>query len=247
MPIDTQPRERDSSIWQLLNWEPSETQYTSYKIVQSEIESLNKKVNLTRLIKGDDYWIRQVFDSLWPFKKELENQNLNLNFIDVGTGCGFPGIAIAIAFPFATVTLIDSSLRKTNSLKKIISKIECTNRVFIKTERIEKTGQDIIYRGNFDVAMARAVASAPVVAEYLIPLLKPSGEALLYAGKWDKNAQQELYQALQPLNGIIQKIEMQCLPKQKGIRHIIRLKQAKLCPKIYPRAIGIPAKRPLGL
>ena len=28
---------------------------------------MNKNVNLTRLIEGDDYWISQVYDSIWPF------------------------------------------------------------------------------------------------------------------------------------------------------------------------------------
>ena len=31
------------------------------------IQKLNQISNLTRLIDGNDYWISQVYDSVWPF------------------------------------------------------------------------------------------------------------------------------------------------------------------------------------
>ena len=34
------------------------------------IQKLNKISNLTRLIDGNDYWVSQVYDSLWPFFKD---------------------------------------------------------------------------------------------------------------------------------------------------------------------------------
>ena len=53
------------------------------------------------------------------------------------------------------------------------------------TNRIEAGGHDPALRGRFDLAVARAVAAAPVVAEYLVPLLNSGGEALLYRGQWE--------------------------------------------------------------
>ena len=35
--------------------------------LQELIQGLNQTLNLTRLIEGDDYWISQVYDSIWPF------------------------------------------------------------------------------------------------------------------------------------------------------------------------------------
>ena len=39
-----------------------------FQELQIKIKELNNKTNLTRLIDGDDYWVSQVFDSIWPFK-----------------------------------------------------------------------------------------------------------------------------------------------------------------------------------
>ena len=42
--------------------------------LQIIIKDLNSTTNLTRLTEGNDYWISQVYDSIWPF---LENKNNN--------------------------------------------------------------------------------------------------------------------------------------------------------------------------
>ena len=47
-----------------------------FQELQIKIKELNKKTNLTRLIDGDDYWVSQVFDSIWPFKT-FPNINFN--------------------------------------------------------------------------------------------------------------------------------------------------------------------------
>ena len=62
--------------------------------LQNLLRKLNKRVNLTRLIEGNDFWVSQILDSLWPFKNELKNNSQALKIIDVGTGCGLPGLAI---------------------------------------------------------------------------------------------------------------------------------------------------------
>ena len=46
----------------------TEEEIIMFQDLQIKIEELNKKTNLTRLINGDDYWVSQVFDSIWPFK-----------------------------------------------------------------------------------------------------------------------------------------------------------------------------------
>ena len=46
----------------------TEEEIIMFQELQIKIKELNNKINLTRLINGDDYWVSQVFDSIWPFK-----------------------------------------------------------------------------------------------------------------------------------------------------------------------------------
>ena len=93
--------------------------------------------------------------------------------------------------------------------------------------------------------MARAVSSAPIVAEYLVPLLNSTGEALLYKANWSTIEKEDLYKALVPLKATVKRIDNCQLPEEKGIRNVARLKRLGECATKYPRPIGTPSKRPL--
>ncbi len=232
-------------LWDLLEWEPSCKQLNEMLKVQKCLRNWNKRLNLTRLVEGEDYWIAQIFDSLWPLKAELTNPKKPRLCIDVGSGCGFPGFAVAIALPGAKVTLIDSSTKKAKALDAIANEIGLSSRINVRAERIELTGQNKAFRGIFDLAMARAVSTAPVVAEYLVPLINPTGEALLYLGRWGKNDEIALSKSLIPLKANLKSLSRKTLPCNRGERHQLRLQAAAPCPKNFPRGIGIPTKNPL--
>jgi 16S rRNA (guanine527-N7)-methyltransferase len=118
--------------------------------------------------------------------------------------------------------------------------------VQLRCERVELTGRHRLCRGQFDLAMARAVAGAPVVAEYLVPLLKPEGQALLYRGQWGDADQHELERALHLLKAEIRSCEQRELPAGRGQRTALVVTASAPCPKTYPRAVGMPSKFPLG-
>jgi 16S rRNA (guanine527-N7)-methyltransferase len=198
-------------------------------------------------VEGDDYWVAQVFDSLWPLRPLLQEEpEASPEVIDVGTGGGFPGLAVAIALPQARLTLVDSVGRKVEAVRAMAADLGLAERVQLRCERIERTGQAGATRGRFDWALARAVARAPVVAEYLVPLLRPEGRALLYRGQWSPEDQAELERALVPLRARLEGVERQELPADRGVRHALLLRPTGPCPKAYPRAVGVPARQPLG-
>ena len=234
-------------LWEAMHWEPSSKQIEQFITLQKLLNHFNAQFNLTRLLRGEEYWIGQVFDSLWPLQQELKDPQKLRNCIDVGTGCGFPGLAVAISLPGAMLTLLDSTNKKTTALKKITKELDLSSRINVLTERIEITGHNLSYRGKFDIAMARAVAEAPVTAEYLLPLLKQHGEAFLYRGKWTQSDKKNLSQALTILNGKIKRVQNLELPSNRGTRHFLRLETNSPCPKMYPRPIGVPSKKPLGV
>lgn len=235
----------DSSFWQNLGWEPAADQKQQLIELQNSLRQWNSKVNLTRLVEDNDYWINQIFDSLWPLRNELNSADQPRQCIDVGTGGGFPGLAAAIALPASEFTLVDSVGRKTSAVQAMAAELGLSDRITVRTERIEETGQQKQCRGRYDLAMARAVANAPVVAEYLAPLLKPTGDALLYRGHWDDEQQHDLTRASKILKAKIKTIQKMELPDNRGVRHVIRLTPTGPCPRIYPRAVGIPSKVPL--
>jgi 16S rRNA (guanine527-N7)-methyltransferase len=246
--VPTPARALPADLWQQLGWQPSDAQLTLLEQLQQELRHWNSQLNLTRLVEGDDYWIAQVFDSLWPLLPLLRGPEVEapLTLIDVGTGGGFPGLVAAIALPRARLTLVDSVGRKLEAVRAMAQSLGLAERVQVRCERVERTGQSKQCRGRFHWALARAVASAPVVAEYLVPLLAEGGRALLYRGQWSDADQSALEQALGPLRARIERCERLHLPSGRGLRHALVLAPMGPCPRQYPRAVGVPAKQPLG-
>ena len=234
-------------LWKLLGWSPDAGQLRQFIELQQLLEDWNSLVNLTRLVEGEDFWIAQVFDSLWPLLPELMSPDTARRCIDVGTGGGFPGLAVAIALPGAELTLVDSVGRKTAAVAAMAKSMGFGDRVLVRTERVERTGQDPSCRGTFDLAMARAVGAAPVVAEYLVPLLRRSGEGLLYRGRWHDTDDMELQSALKLLKARSLKVQRMELPSDRGARTLIRIGPEAATPRAYPRATGMPSKMPLGV
>ncbi|MFM7235573.1 MAG: 16S rRNA (guanine(527)-N(7))-methyltransferase RsmG [Cyanobium sp.] len=235
-------------LWESLGWRPDARQLAQFSTLQEQLQQWNRRLNLTRLVQGDDYWIGQVYDSLWPWLPSLTAPGPAPapQLIDVGTGGGFPGLALAIALPEAHLTLVDSVARKLEAVEAMARAVGLGDRITLRRERVERTGHHPDCRGAFDGAMARAVASAPVVAEYLVPLLRPGGQAVLYRGQWSEADQQDLERALEPLQARLETVERRELPAERGLRHALRVSPLGPCPSAYPRAVGLPAKAPLG-
>ena len=216
-----------------------------FKKLQIVLSKINKDTNLTRLVEGDDYWISQVYDSIWPLYLNQKKIFDGKKFVDIGSGCGFPGLAFSITHPNSEVYLVDSSRKKTDALKQIIEELNFSNKIFVINDRIENIAHNTTYRINFDIGTSRAVGSPSTVAEYILPMLNRSGIGLLYCGKWEKKDEDKIMNSLKILKGYIAEIKSTQLPKQKGERNIIFIKPEQNCPDSYPRGIGKPAKYPL--
>ncbi len=223
----------------------SDKEIKNFKRLQLIIKELNSISNLTRLLEGNDYWISQVYDSVWPF---IQNKNFfdNKKYIDIGSGGGFPGFAYAITHPKSEIYLLDSSKKKVTALKEIKNKLELENKITIMQKRVESLAHYQTYRHTFDICTTRAVGSPDIVSEYIIPLLKPNGIGILYCGKWTSEKEEKLNKSLSKLNGSIKKRQAIELPHNKGERNIVFIKTDGKCPNKYPRRIGKPAKYPLG-
>jgi len=223
----------------------TEDEIIMFQELQIKIKELNNKTNLTRLIDDDDYWISQVFDSIWPFKI-FPNINFdNKKFLDIGSGCGFPGLAYAITHPSSEIFLIDSSKKKTDALKCLVKEINFKNNIHIINDRIEKLAHQSSMRNCFNIATTRAVSNPSTVSEYILPMLKKEGLGVLYCGKWNDEENKNLDKTLEILEGKVKERKKILLPRSKGIRNIIFIQPKNFCPEIYPRKVGKPEKNPL--
>jgi len=223
----------------------TEEEITIFQELQTKIKELNRKTNLTRLIDGNDYWVSQVFDSIWPFKVFSNINFNNKKFLDIGSGCGFPGLAYAIIHPNSEIYLIDSSKKKTEALKILIKEINLKNKIHVINDRIENLAHKSSMRNSFNIATTRAVSNPSTVSEYILPMLKKDGIGVLYCGKWTDEESKNLDKTLEILEGKFKEKKKIFLPKSKGTRNIILIEPKNFCPKAYPRKVGKPEKNPL--
>jgi len=94
--------------------------------------------------------------------------------VDVGSGGGAPGIPLAAALPERAVVLLEANGRKCAFLREAAR--EFAN-VTVVQGRAEEQETD-----RFGVALAKALASPPVAAEWCLPLVAPGGAAVLFVG-----------------------------------------------------------------
>ena len=228
-------------IYALIN----EEEITIFQELQTKIKELNRKTNLTRLIDGNDYWVSQVFDSIWPFKVFSNINFNNKKFLDIGSGCGFPGLAYAIIHPNSEIYLIDSSKKKTEALKILIKEINLKNKIHVINDRIENLAHKSSMRNSFNIATTRAVSNPSTVSEYILPMLKKEGLGFLYCGKWTEEETKNLNKTLEILEGKFKEKKKILLPRNKGTRNIILIHPKNICPRSYPRKVGKPEKNPL--
>lgn len=198
----------------------------------------NQKMNLTAITAPEEIINKHFVDSMTIKKYIKDNQTI----VDVGTGAGFPGIPLAIMQSGNQFTLVDSLNKRITFLEEVKKDINLVNikNVHSRVEDFAKT-----YRESYDIATSRAVASLPVLLEYVLPLVKIGGRCICMKGSVVKEELENAKKSLCILGGKVQKIEEFTLPDTDIKRTIIIVEKVKKTPEKYPRKAGIPAKEPL--
>jgi 16S rRNA (guanine527-N7)-methyltransferase len=229
-------------LWQeTTNWIPSIKQQELWQQLYDEILVINKHLNLTRITTTEEFWEKNLWDSLAPI---LEYDLMDKKIIDIGTGGGFPGLPIAMAFPEAKLTLMDSVAKKIKFINDFSQKLNLKN-IETLTDRVEIIGQDQNHRKQYDFALIRAVAEISVCLEYSLPLLKIGGIAILYRGNLTEEENNIIEKTAHKLGGKVIKINNKNTPINNHTRHCIYVEKVKLTSKKYPREIGKAVKSPL--
>jgi 16S rRNA (guanine527-N7)-methyltransferase len=204
------------------------------------LKEWNQKINLTAIEDDEGIIIKHFVDSL-TILPYLDKGALKL--IDVGTGAGFPGIPIKVLRGDVKVTLLDSLDKRVKFLDNVNQSLGLTG---IETVhgRAEDFGVKLGFRENFDVAVARAVASLPVLLEYCLPFVKVGGHFIAIKGSSSEEVVQSK-KALDILGGEIQEVKEFVIPGTDMNRSIVIVRKLRQTPTKYPRKAGKPTKEPL--
>ena len=190
----------------------------------------NEHVNLTAIVEPDDIVIKHFIDSLYAMK--FVDFKAGQSIADVGTGAGFPGMPLLIANPELSVNFIDSSGKRINFIKDVLSNIGI---IATSThERAEDVGKNPEFREQYDFATARAVAPLNVLCEYCLPLVKVGGRFVSLKGSNGLEEFEAAKNAIMVLGGEIEAAESYVLPNGDG-RTIFVIKKISQTPTKYPR------------
>ena len=225
----------------LLGLELTREQVAAFQTYAAELRTWNARFNLTALTDDAGIQLKHFLDSLslLPLLPDHAGQ-----LIDVGTGAGFPGLPLKIMRPNLQVTLVEATGKKVTFCQAVAAQLGLTG-VTVVNARAEEVGQDPAHRERYDWAMARAVAALPVLAEYLLPLVKIGGQAIAQKGASAPEEVEAAAPAVTKLGGAPAQLHPVALPGLAEARYLVVYPKAAATPKAYPRRVGMPAKTPL--
>ena len=162
--------------------------------------------------------------------------------VDVGTGAGFPGLPLKILEPSLHLTLLDAQRKRVDFLQEVCESLGLEN-VTCVHGRAEEFAQE--HRESFDLAVSRAVAALPVLAELCLPLVKPGGQFLSMKSVDCGEELNAAGRAVHLLGGRMEKPQDYVI-SGTNIRHrLLIMTKISETPKKYPRTFAKIKKNPL--
>lgn len=198
----------------------------------------NRNLNLTAITERKEVEVKHFLDSVLPFKLFPTNATV----VDVGSGAGFPAIPLKIVREDLSFCMVDSLNKRVNFLEETISKLELKNATAVHA-RAEDFAKD--HRESFDVAVARAVAGLSTLVEYLLPLVKVGGIAIIYKSSKLEEELEEASKAIEVLGGKVEEIQQFQISEGNLERNVLLLRKVVKTPLKYPRGQNKPKLYPI--
>ena len=222
----------------------SEEQLDQFEIYFHELADWNQRANLTAITGYEDVQVKHFLDSLTICLTAREYLAGPVRVMDVGAGAGLPGLALKLAFPEIKLALLESVKKKSAFLHHIVDELGLED-VSVYTGRAEDLAREKDLRDAFDLVVVRALAKLPLLLELSLPFCKTGGRliALKHGGDWTE--QESAADALKELGGQIERVSTVLIEGLTDDRIVISVEKTGPTPSRYPRAVGIPGKRPL--
>ena len=201
----------------------------------------NLRFNLTAIVDPRDIVIKHFLDSLSAIRSIPPG---SIKLIDVGAGAGLPGIPIKLVRPEVSLTLLEATRKKCDFLQAVSDDLRLTQ-VHIVNARAEEAGRLEEHREQYDIAIARAVADLPVLAEYLLPFVKVGGLAIAQKSREAEDELDRADTAILLLGGLGSKVVPMEVPGLNDERALILIDKITATSDEYPRRTGVPSKKPL--
>jgi 16S rRNA (guanine527-N7)-methyltransferase len=227
----------------------SDAQRARFARYQALLLDWNTRLNLTAIVEPAAVERLHFLDSLTCALPLLARWGTAaaippLRVIDVGSGAGFPGLPLKLALPQLRLTLLEATGKKAAFLAHVVAELELDG-VTVVAERAEVAAHQAVHREAYDVALARALATLPVLLELTLPFLRVGG--LLVAPRKGDLAGElaRAALALRELGGAARPPQPIALPELADGRALVLVDKVAPTPAAYPRRPGLPAKRPL--
>ncbi len=171
----------------------------------------------------------------------VEHLGVARTVVDVGSGGGLPGIPLKIARPDLEMTLIEADQAKAAFLVHACAELGLQGVAVVAT-RAEEAGHDPRFREAFDVAVARALAPMPVLAELCLGLVRVGGRLL--AQKTESEDLDAARNAVEIMGGALGSVHASPSAARRG-GTVVVINKVGPTPAGYPRRPGVPSRKPL--
>jgi len=216
----------------------------AFQIYYEELIAWNERANLTAITDYREVQIKHFLDSLSCLLVLRRLPIERWRSLDVGAGAGFPGLPLKIARPQMEFTLLEAKKRRVQFLQYLLGRLRLSG-IEVVRGRAEELGQKPGHREGYDLVLARAVATLPVLLEYALPLCRMGGMVIAQKGPDIKEELEASQLALKILGGRLREVRDLELPHSMGQRNLVVVEKVAPTPEKYPRRPGVPAKRPL--
>jgi 16S rRNA (guanine527-N7)-methyltransferase len=232
------------NVKEIIGLQLSTNQINAFQVLELELMTWNEQFNLTAIRDVEGVRTKHFLDSLTCLRA-MDMQKLPESLVDIGTGAGFPGIPLKIILPRLKLTLVESVHKKAHFCEHMVEKLGLRD-VQVLSERAEDVGRALGQRQTYDLAVARAVASMPVLVEYLLPLVKLGGMVVMQKGESAHAEAQAAGKAIEILGGRLKQVIPVLLPGVVEERFLVVVEKIAMTSQEYPRKAGTPSKHPLG-